>query len=76
MGRWLSLTLAGTFLGIGLALALTRVMKSLLFEVSATDPSTFLGIALLLLAVSLAACYIPARGAARIDPTAAMRIVS
>lgn len=76
LGRWLSLTLAGTFLGIGLALALTRVMKSLLFEVSATDPSTFLGIALLPLAVSLAACYIPARRAARIDPTAAMRIVS
>jgi putative ABC transport system permease protein len=69
----LVLTLLGGALGIGGAFALTRVMKGLLFGVSATDPTTFVGIALLFVAVALAASYIPARRAAQIDPMAALR---
>jgi ABC-type antimicrobial peptide transport system permease subunit len=74
MGQGLGLTLAGIGIGIGGAIALTRVMKSLLFHVSATDPITFAGIALLLILVALAASYIPARRATRIDPMAALRV--
>jgi putative ABC transport system permease protein len=74
MGQGLGLTLAGVAIGIGGALALTRVMKSLLFHVSATDPATFAGIGLLFVLAALAATYIPARRATRIDPMAALRI--
>jgi len=70
----LVLSLVGIALGLGGALALTRVMKAFLFHVSATDPATFAGIALLFLVVALAASYIPARRAARIDPMAALRV--
>jgi putative ABC transport system permease protein len=73
LGQALGLTLAGAVLGIGGAFALTRVMKSLLFQVSATDPLTFAGITVLLILVALAASYIPARRATRIDPTVALR---
>jgi putative ABC transport system permease protein len=69
----LALVLVGVVLGLLGALALTRVLSSLLFGVSATDPMTFAAIALLLLAVSWVACYIPARRAARVDPLIAMR---
>jgi ABC-type antimicrobial peptide transport system permease subunit len=71
--RVLTLTLTGIAVGIGGALALTRVMKTLLFQTSATDPLTFAGIALLFILVALAASYIPARRAMRIDPMAALR---
>jgi putative ABC transport system permease protein len=70
----LALALLGIGIGAAGALALTRVMKNLLFQVSATDPATFLGIALLFVFVALAASYIPARYAARIDPVAALRV--
>jgi len=70
----LVLTLAGIALGLGGALALTRVMKTFLYHVSATDSATFVGIALLFLAVALAASYVPARRAARIDPMTALRV--
>ena len=69
----LGLTLAGVVLGVAGAFALTRVMKHLLFEVSATDPWAFAAIALLLVFVSVAASYIPAYRATRIDPMAALR---
>ncbi len=74
IGQGLGLTLAGTAIGIGGAIALTRVMKNLLFEVSATDPTTFVGISLLFVLVALSATYIPARRATRIDPMAALRV--
>ena len=69
----LILALSGAALGIGGALALTRVMKSLLFQTSATDPATLAGIPLLFVAAALAASYFPARRATRIDPMAALR---
>jgi len=74
IGQGLVLMLAGIALGLGGAFALTRVANTLLFQVGATDPATFIGVALLFLLVALAASYIPARRAARIDPMAALRI--
>ena len=69
----LARVLVGVGLGLLGALALTRVLSSLLYGVSATDPLTFLSLALLITAVSWIACYIPARYAARVDPLIAMR---
>jgi ABC-type antimicrobial peptide transport system permease subunit len=74
LGQGLALALAGVAIGIGGAFALTRVMKGLLFHVTATDPATFAGITILFILVALAASYIPARRAARIDPMVALRI--
>jgi ABC-type antimicrobial peptide transport system permease subunit len=71
--RALGLTLTGVLFGFGGAVALTRVIKSLLFQVSPTDPLTFAGIALLLIFVALAASYVPAHRATRIDPMSALR---
>jgi predicted permease len=69
----MTLTLAGALIGIAGALMLTRLMASLLYGVTARDPLTFAGVVLLLGSVSLAACYIPARRATRIDPLEALR---
>jgi ABC-type antimicrobial peptide transport system permease subunit len=69
----LSLTLVGVAFGLAGALALTRVLKSLLFGVSATDPLTFAGITALLILVTLAASYIPARRALRLEPYIALK---
>ncbi len=69
----LSLALIGIAAGLIGALILTRAMASLLFDVGATDPLTFLGVAMLLALVALAACYIPARRAMRVDAMVALR---
>jgi predicted permease len=74
VGRSFRLALAGVAIGIAGAFGLTRLMQSLLFQVSATDPTTFVTVALLFLCVALVASYIPARRATRIDPVTALRI--
>jgi putative ABC transport system permease protein len=63
----------GTLAGFGGALTLTRFLRSLLFEVRPTDPTTFVIAAVLLTLVTLLACYIPARRAMRVDPLVAVR---
>ncbi|HYR88937.1 MAG TPA: ABC transporter permease [Terriglobia bacterium] len=69
----LFMTMSGVVLGLAGAFGLTRVLNSFLFEVSATDPRTFAGIALLFIVVALSAIYIPVRHATRIDPMAVLR---
>lgn len=73
LGRGAKLTAVGIAIGIIAALLLTQLMTSLLFGVSAADPLTFAAVSVLLILVGLAACYIPARRAMRVDPMVALR---
>ena len=73
VGRGVVLTSIGLAIGLGSALALTRVVSTLLYGVSATDPLTFVAVAIALAGVALGACLIPARRAARVDPVVALR---
>ena len=73
VARGMALVGVGIVLGVAGALALTRLMSSLLYAVSARDPQSFVAVSLLLAAVALLACYLPARVAARVDPMIALR---
>lgn len=73
LGQAAKLAMMGVVVGIAVALALTRLMSTLLFGVSATDPTTFAGVALLLVVVALAASYVPVRRAMKLDPVVALR---
>jgi putative ABC transport system permease protein len=64
---------AGVAVGLGGAMALTRFISSELWEVQATDPATFVGVSVLLVAVALLACFVPTRRAVQVDPTIALR---
>jgi ABC-type antimicrobial peptide transport system permease subunit len=73
LGQGMKLVAMGVALGLIAASALTRLISGLLFEIRATDPVTYVAIALLLVAVALLACYIPARRAAKVDPGVSLR---
>ncbi len=73
IGEGFKLTVAGLALGLAAAFALSRLIASQLFGVTATDPLTYGGVAMLLGVVALIACYLPARRAVKVDPLQALR---
>jgi putative ABC transport system permease protein len=74
VGQGMKMAMIGALAGLIASLALTRLMKGLLFGVSASDPLTFAAVALLLMMVALLACYMPARRATKVDPMVALRV--
>jgi predicted permease len=73
LGHGLKMTVTGVLLGLIAAFGMTRLMRTMLFGVGATDPATFAAIAMLLMVVALLACYLPARRATKVDPLVALR---
>jgi putative ABC transport system permease protein len=73
VGQGMKLALIGISIGLVLSFALTRLMKELLYQVEATDPLTFVVVSLILAGTALAACWIPARRAMKVDPIIALR---
>ncbi len=73
VGQGLRSVLIGAGIGVAASLAVTRLLRTMLFGIKPTDPATFLAVGLLLLGVALAACYIPARRATKVDPMVALR---
>jgi putative ABC transport system permease protein len=73
VGQGMKMAMIGALAGMLASLALTRLMKGLLYGVSASDPFTFIAVALLLVTVALVACWIPARRATKVDPMIALR---
>jgi len=73
MGQGARLALVGVGIGLAASLAVTRLLKNMLFNLSATDPTTFVTISLLLIVVALLASYLPARRATRVDPMQSLR---
>jgi putative ABC transport system permease protein len=67
------MTLVGIVLGVAGALGLTRLLRTMLYGVSSTDPLTFISVAALLGAIAMLACYVPARRAMKVDPMEALR---
>jgi putative ABC transport system permease protein len=73
LGHGLRLALAGSLVGVVCALAVSGLLRNLLYGVSTTDPATIMIVTVLLLGVTLLACYVPARRATRVDPLVALR---
>jgi ABC-type lipoprotein release transport system permease subunit len=73
LGQGMRVSALGIVIGLAIALGLTRWLRSLLFEVSATDPITFVLVAMMVSLVALIACYLPARRATRVDPLVALK---
>jgi len=73
LGEGMITSVVGIAIGIAAALALTRVLRTILFEVTATDPATYIGVTFLIAGAALAAYYVPARRASRVDPMVALR---
>jgi putative ABC transport system permease protein len=73
VGQGMLLALIGIVIGLGVAFGITRLMKSLLFGVSASDPVTFFAVSLVLILIALLACFFPARRAMKVDPIIALR---
>jgi predicted permease len=73
VGQGIVLAITGALVGIGVTLGVTRYLKSMLYDIHANDPATIAGVAVLLTLVALAACYVPARRAMRVDPMVALR---
>jgi predicted permease len=73
LGQWMKLVLIGIAFGLVASFAATRLVASYLFDITATDPVTFVGVPIMLLVVALLACFVPARRATKVDPLVALR---